>query len=141
MGIENADGLLVEAAGPCTSLPLMGIENLTSYNGNKSFYIRLSLPLMGIENQQDGLGSELRQHELITPHGDRKLDAPRPRCPAAQAAHYPSWGSKTVDLGYNIRGDAQFSLPLMGIENSWQPDYLASHARDCSLPLMGIENT
>ena len=53
---------------------------------------------------------------LITPHGDRKREAP-PGAREAPRTHYPSWGSETCGTACCVGGIA-VSLPLMGIGNA-----------------------
>ncbi len=96
------------------SLPLMGI-------GNASYTILVkpgrstSLPLMGIGNRLAAADARAAGLALITPHGDRKLDA-------------GAW-SQPAD-----------SLPLMGIGNHWYAAMRYTVFEVYSLPLMRIGN-
>ena len=95
------------------SLPLMGIGNSVqsaSYPANST----VSLPLMGIGNP-----------------------TARPPSPSTARAHYPSWGSETIVI-HAPGGDADDSLPLMGIGNNPWSNRTGNPL--ISLPLMGIGN-
>ena len=98
-----------------THYPSWGSGTLPGSTGRKRMFF--SLPLMGIGNHRHARGRP-RQHELITPHGDRELVAGRqyggglliislplmgignpllrlPVWVSGAEAHYPSWGSGT----------------------------------------------
>ena len=148
---------LVDVADETVSLPLMGIENAA----------RLSTPTRRRRSHYPSWGSKTRvdprrnvaQMRLITPHGDRKLDA-AVNWGTRILAHYPSWGSKTAravaspaiprsshypSWGSKTRGGRRRSAahrsahyPSWGSKTSVPS--LKRIRKAVSLPLMGIEN-
>ena len=76
MGIGNKDAARQAALthGLLYSLPLMGIGNVLDHEPVAGAVQVLSLPLMGIGNAVAREADWPTYHDLITPHGDRKLN-------------------------------------------------------------------
>ena len=96
MGIGNEAALTMGRGNGKTSLPLMGIGNLTQGH-HQELGLYNSLPLMGIGNRSAS-----------------SCSSRRPR------THYPSWGSETPGRSPTSAG-GRCSLPLMGIGNLFEP--------------------
>ena len=118
------------------SLPLMGIGNSRT-SGTLARAASAHYPSWGSETP--GRSARPRSSSrLITPHGDRKPGATRPRPPCRTPPHYPSWGSETHPQRALNAAWRLTSLPLMGIGNHGTPH--VHGLRPASLPLMGIGN-
>ena len=131
MGIENQPPAERDHYSDGCSLPLMGIENRITGAQRVIEYPHLITPHG--DRKLDNLSWSFTRSNLITPHGDRKrfvrqglqsipdaLITPHgDRKPAntiladsiTKAAHYPSWGSKTIGRLQLPHGVAQLITP------------------------------